>query len=137
TQQQQAMLARSFPGSGTRSARWPAVLENIRKLHAAGVPLLAGSDAGNPGTAHGPSLHHELALLVEAGLTPIEALRAATSIPARQFGLAGRGCLQPGCRADLVLIDGNPLDDIRHTVRIDAVWKTGLPPEAEGNCRAM
>lgn len=128
TQQQQAMLSRGFPGSQARSEHWPIVLDNARKLHAAGVPLLAGSDAGNPGTAHGPSLHHELALLVEAGLTPIEALRSATSIPAREFGLEGRGCLQPGCRADLVLVDGNPLENIRHAVRIDAVWKNGFPP---------
>ncbi|HSH28000.1 MAG TPA: amidohydrolase family protein [Wenzhouxiangella sp.] len=133
TQPQQTMLAQSFPGSGMRSARWPMVLENIRKLHAAGVPLLAGSDAGNPGTAHGPSLHHELALLVEAGLTPLAALRSATSLPAREFDLDGRGCLQPGCRADLVLIDGNPLDDIRHTVRIDSVWKNGFPDRSNLN----
>jgi imidazolonepropionase-like amidohydrolase len=126
--QQQTMLAQSFPGSGMRSARWPVVFDNIRKLHEAGVPLLAGSDAGNPGTAHGPSLHHELALLVEAGLTPAEALRSATGLPAREFGLEGRGCLKPGCRADLVVVDGNPLEDIRHTARIAAVWKNGFPP---------
>ncbi|NBB93557.1 MAG: amidohydrolase family protein, partial [Gammaproteobacteria bacterium] len=132
SQQQRTMLSQTFPGSQMRSARWPLVLENVRRLHEAGVTLLAGSDAGNPGTAHGPSLHHELALLAEAGLTPIEALRSATTLPARAFGLEGRGCLQPGCRADLVLIDGNPLVDIRHTVRIDAVWKNGLPPGNKG-----
>jgi imidazolonepropionase-like amidohydrolase len=132
TAQQQTMLAQSFPGSGMRSARWPVVFDNIRRLHEAGVPLLAGSDAGNPGTAHGPSLHHELALLVEAGLTPGEALRSATSVPARHFGLDGRGCLQAGCRADLVVIDGHPLEDIRHTVRIEAVWKNGHPLEGSG-----
>lgn len=127
SQQQRTMLSQSFPGSQMRSARWPVVFDNVRRLHAAGVPLLAGSDAGNPGTAHGPSLHHELAMLVEAGLTPLEALRSATSVPAREFGLVGRGCLKPGCRADLVLVDGNPLEDIRHTVRIDSVWKNGVP----------
>jgi imidazolonepropionase-like amidohydrolase len=127
--QQQAMLSQSFPGSQMREPRWPVVFDNVARLRAAGIPLLAGSDAGNPGTAHGPSLHHELALLVEAGLTPLEALRSATSVPARAFGLEGRGCLQPGCRADLVLIDGNPLADIRDTVRIDAVWKNGFPPD--------
>lgn len=132
TQQQQAMLSRGFPGSQARSEHWPIVLDNARKLHAAGVPLLAGSDAGNPGTAHGPSLHHELALLVEAGLAPIEALRSATSIPAREFGLEERGCLQPGCRADLVVVDGNPLENIRHTVRIDSVFKNGAPTGEAG-----
>ncbi|MDZ7790883.1 MAG: amidohydrolase family protein [Xanthomonadales bacterium] len=108
SKQQRSMLLLGFPGSGMREARWPIVFENVRRLHEAGVPLLAGSDAGNPGTAHGPSLHHELALLVEAGMTPIEALRSATSLPAEKFGLEGRGCLEPGCRADLVVIDGNP-----------------------------
>jgi imidazolonepropionase-like amidohydrolase len=124
---QRNMLAQSFPGSGLRHGRWPIVLENIRRLHAAGVPLLAGSDAGNPGTAHGPSLHHELALLIDAGLTPIEALGAATQGPAQAFGLEGRGCLKPGCRADLLLIDGRPTERIRDTVRIDAIWKNGFP----------
>jgi imidazolonepropionase-like amidohydrolase len=123
--QQQAMLGQSFPGAQMRSARWPLVLDNIHRAHEAGIPLLAGSDAGNPGTAHGPSLHHELALLVEAGLTPMAALRSATSLPARAFGLDGRGCIQPGCRADLVLVEGNPLADIRQTIRIDSVWKNG------------
>jgi len=127
TRQQKTMLAQSFPGSGMRSTRWPVVFENIRKLHAAGVPLLAGSDAGNPGTAHGPSLHHELSLLVEAGLTPLEALRSATSAPAHAFGLEERGCLQAGCRADLVIVDGNPLESIEQAVRIHSVWKNGFP----------
>lgn len=121
------MLSNTFPGAESRRAHWPVLLQNVRKLHAAGLPLLAGSDAGNPGTAHGPSLHHELAMLVEAGLSPLEALRSATSVPARHFDIAERGCLTAGCRADLLLIDGNPLEDIRHTVRIDAVWKNGKP----------
>lgn len=126
SKQQRSMLSQQFPGSQMRSARWPVVLDNIARLHEAGVPLLAGSDAGNPGTAHGPSLHHGLVLLVEAGLTPLEALRSATDIPARAFELDGRGCLKPGCRADLVVIDGNPFEDIRHTVRIHSVWKNGF-----------
>lgn len=126
SKQQRSMLSQQFPGSQMRSARWPVVFDNIARLHAAGVPLLAGSDAGNPGTAHGPSLHHGLALQVEAGLTPLEALRSATNIPARAFELDGRGCLKPGCRADLVVIDGHPFEDIRHTVRIHSVWKNGF-----------
>ncbi|WP_376691706.1 amidohydrolase family protein [Wenzhouxiangella sp. EGI_FJ10409] len=124
--QQRSMLNQGFPGSAMRRARWPVVLDNIAKLHEAGVPLLAGSDAGNPGTAHGPSLHHELALLVGGGLTPLEALHSATRRPARAFGLEDRGCLKPGCRADLVLVDGNPFEDIRHTVHIHSVWKNGF-----------
>lgn len=94
-------------------------------MRAAGVPVLAGTDAGNPGTAHGISLHHELASLVDAGLTPGEALAAATSVPARMFRLGKRGRIANGYKADLVLVDGNPLADIGATRRIVAVWKDG------------
>lgn len=118
-------LGQTFPGAATRRERWPAILAGVRDLHQAGVPLLAGSDAPNPGTAQGASLHHELALLVAAGIAPVDALRAATSVPARTFALAGRGCLRAGCRADLLLVEGNPLADIDATTRIAGVWKNG------------
>lgn len=97
----------------------------VAALHAAGVPVLAGTDAPNPGTAFGISMHGELALLVEAGLSPIEALRAATSMPAEQFGLADRGRIAPGLRADLVLVEGDPSADIRATRELVSVWKNG------------
>lgn len=103
----------------------------IRALRDAGVDILAGSDVSEPipmlgGLAHGASLHHELQLLVAAGLTPAEALRAATSTPARRFGLAGRGKIAPGARADLLLVDGDPLADIADTLSIRAVWRGGV-----------
>jgi len=100
-------------------------IDSVRRLHAAGVTILAGSDAPNSGTAQGASLHGELALLVQAGLTPQQALVAATSAPATRFGIADRGRIAPGLRADLVLVDGNPLEDITATRRIDTVWKNG------------
>ncbi len=118
-------LGQTFPGAASRRDRWPMIVAGVRALHEAGVPLLAGSDAPNPGTAQGASLHHELALLVAAGLAPADALRAATAVPARVFALEGRGCLRAGCRADLLLVAGNPLDDIDATTRIEAVWKNG------------
>jgi imidazolonepropionase-like amidohydrolase len=93
------------------------------------VEILAGSDAPNPGTAHGASLHHELELLVRAGLTPIEALRAATSAPARRFGLADRGRIAPGQRADLLLVAGDPTADILATRAIERIWKNGAVVE--------
>lgn len=105
----------------------PHVLESVRRLHAAGVPVLAGTDAPNPGTAHGPSIHGEMALLVRAGLPPAEALRAATSVPARAFRLADRGRIAPGLRADMVLVDGDPTRDIAATRRISRIWKNGFP----------
>ncbi len=97
----------------------------VAALHAAGVPLLAGTDAPNPGTAFGVSMHGELALLVEAGLSPLEALRAATSVPAQRFGLTDRGRIAPGLRADLVLVEGDPSADIRATRELVSVWKNG------------
>lgn len=106
-------------------ARLQRALDSVRRLHAAGVDVLAGSDAPNPGTAQGASLHHELALLVRAGLTPAQALAAATSVPARRFGMDDRGRIAPGLRADLVLVDGDPLADIAATRAIDAIWKNG------------
>jgi len=131
TTRQQSMLEMSFPGAQMRQARWPLVLDNVRRLHEAGITLLAGSDSGNPGTSHGPSLHHEMALLTEAGLSPLDALRSATSLPAQAFGLDERGCLRAGCRADLILIDGDPRSDIRKTIRIHSVWKNGSPNDRD------
>ncbi|GAB3398160.1 CIA30 family protein [Massilia agilis] len=94
-------------------------------LRKAGVPVLAGTDAGNPGTQYGISLHHELAALVDAGLTPREALVAATSGPASAFKLGKRGQVANGYKADLVLVEGDPLTDIGATRHIVEVWKDG------------
>ncbi len=101
----------------------------VGALKAAAVPILAGTDAPNPGTAHGLSLHEELELLVGAGLSPIEALAAATSIPARTFGLSDRGRIAPGMRADLLMVDGDPTRAIAATRRIAAIWKGGVAVE--------
>ena len=99
--------------------------ETIRQLKAARVPILAGTDAPNPGTLHGVSIHRELELLVKAGLTPTEALAAATSVPARQFRLNDRGRIAAGLRADLLLVEGDPTSDIKATRNIARVWKGG------------
>ena len=130
----------SSPAIGVRSSRrfrrgraarqsLDAARESVARLRAAGVTLLAGTDAPNPGTAHGISLHRELELLVGAGLSPIEALAAATLLPARVFHLADRGRLAPGLRADLVLVDGDPTRDIIATRRIVSIWKGGIAVE--------
>lgn len=100
-------------------------LDNVRGLHHSGVPLLVGTDAPNPGIVHGASVHRELQLLVAAGLAPAEALTAATARTADVFGLLDRGRVRPGQRADLVLVDGQPDQDITDTQRIDVVWKGG------------
>jgi imidazolonepropionase-like amidohydrolase len=99
----------------------------ILPLAAAGVPVLAGTDAGNLGTAPGSSLHGELEYLVEAGLTPLQALVTATSASATAFHLSDRGRIAPGLRADLVLFKGNPTEDIRATRDVEGIWKAGIP----------
>lgn len=80
-------------------------------LHRAGVPLLVGTDAGGFGLIPGRSLVEELALLVEAGLTPLEALEAATRVNAEVLGFTGAGQIVPGAKANLVLLAANPLED--------------------------
>ena len=105
-------------------------LASVGVLHRAGVPIVAGTDANaDPATParvpHGESLHGELALMVQAGLTPVDALRAATSIPADVFGLSDRGAIRPGLRADLLLVAGDPTVDIAATRDIRGVWIAG------------
>ena len=96
----------------------------MRLAHRAGVRLMAGTDVGGiVGVYPGFSVHDELELLVkEVGLTPLEALRSATQNPAAFFdGQGESGTIEPGRLADLVLLDANPLEDIRYTRRIRAV----------------
>lgn len=126
--EQRAALAASAPGAAW-VARPAVLLANTRALHAAGAEVLAGSDAPNPGVVPGASLHHELELLVSAGLPADAVLAAATAAPARRFGLHDRGRIAPGTRADLLLVAGDPLRDIRATRAILRIWKNGAPVE--------
>jgi imidazolonepropionase-like amidohydrolase len=104
----------------------PLELENARLLHEGGVTLLAATDVGVPLQVPGISLHRQLLRLTEAGLTPLEALRTATLNPARVLGLADSlGTIEAGKLADLVLLDANPLADIRNTEKIRAVIADG------------
>ena len=116
-----ALLSMTWGGSlscaGTKA--------NIRELANRGVRVLTGTDSPVPGHAFGASVHGEMSLFVAAGLTPAQALTAATAAPASSFGLLDRGFVRPGLRADLVLVDGDPTEDIQATRRIVAVWKRG------------
>ncbi len=98
----------------------------IHQLLAARVPILAGTDAPNPGTDYGISLQSEIGLLSQAGLTPIQALTAATAAPAKAFRLDDRGEIAVGKRADLLLVEGDPTSDIAETRQIVSVWKAGV-----------
>ncbi len=124
-------LARTFPQREGQDGDWKVLRDNIAALHAGGIPVLAGTDAPNPGTDHGVSMHQELRMLVAAGLSNEEALAAATSMPARFFGLEDRGRIAPGMRADLVLVNGDPLQDIAAVANIDSVWKGGHPVDRQ------
>ncbi len=108
-----------------------AAEEAVRQCQVAGVPILAGTDAPNPGTMHGASIHRELELLVRAGLTPVAALATATAVPATVFGLPDRGRVAPGLRADLLLVDGDPTTNIAATRAIVGIWKCGVPVDRE------
>ena len=117
------------------------VLASVKALHDAGVDLLVGTDVSFPvptfgGMVHGASVHHELQLLVAAGLTPLEALRAATSVPARRFALADRGLIREGLRADLLLADGDPTQRISDTLNVRQVWRRGAPLFPAGELHA-
>jgi imidazolonepropionase-like amidohydrolase len=126
-------LEQTFPKrTGSPPRELAFALETVRQLRAAGVPILAGTDAPNPGTAHGASMHRELELLVKAGLPPTEALRAATSVPARAFSLTDRGRIATGLRGDLVLVNGDPTTDILATRDIAGVWKRGVGIHRDG-----
>ena len=126
-----ANLELRYPERPGKTAIYAPAPAAVRQLAAAGARILAGTDAPNSGTAHGASLHGELQLLVEAGLTPTEALAAATSAPAAAFRLADRGRIAPGLRADLVLVDGDPTADILQTRAIVQVWKLGVAADRD------
>ncbi len=113
-----------------------AAFASVMALHKAGVDILAGSDVSEPipslgGLAHGASLHQELQLMVTAGLTPVEALRTATSTPARRFGLrrlrpySSRSPRRPATR------DRDPTTNISDTLSIRAVWRRGFQLAAQ------
>jgi imidazolonepropionase-like amidohydrolase len=118
--------------SAVAPVSYDAARATVGAWHRAGVTILAGTDANQAASApasppYGSSLHRELGLLVDAGLSAVEALRSATVLAARYFGLADRGVIAPGRRADLVLIDGDPVQDIGAVSRVAAVWCAGVP----------
>lgn len=114
------------------AGRFEDFLASVAALKDAGVDLLVGTDSSIASPDHrggptlGASVHRELQYFVQAGFTPIEALRAATSVPARRFDLRDRGRIMNGLRADLVLVDGDPTQDISSTLSIKKVWKKGV-----------
>jgi imidazolonepropionase-like amidohydrolase len=110
----------------TRAVPKRTLLSNLKRLHDAGVVVAAGTDAGNIGTLHGPSLHRELELMAEAGLTPAQVLVAATRNGARVFAREPEfGTVAAGKLADLLVLDADPLADVKHLRKIAHVVKGG------------
>lgn len=113
---------RRYPNFANVGRRLPVLRENLRRLHAAGVPVALGTDMwAFPGL--GASI--ELDLFVKAGLPPLEALRAATQVSARSLGAGDRGTLEPGKRADFLVLSADPLADVLNVRKIVDVYKRG------------
>ncbi|KAJ6607671.1 hydrolase [Mycena sp. CBHHK59/15] len=118
-------------GSPLGPPSYSAANASVAVLHNARVPILAGTDsnvvgAGALALAFGTSLHHELELLVEAGLSTVDALRSATVLAVQHNLLFDRGVIAPGMRADLLLIGGDPIANISATRNIQRVWVAGI-----------
>ena len=102
-------------------------LKNLKKLHDAGVMVALGTDSGaQPVRAQGFSEHLELQLMVEAGLTPLQAITVATRNACLALKLSDQGMLLPGMRADFVVLNSNPAEGIKSTQSIHSVWKNGV-----------
>src|SRR5213076_3617207 len=108
---------------------YEVALPNLKKLEDAGVTIAAGTDAGNIGTIHGPALFREFQLMKQAGLTNMQILKDTTANAAKLFGGetgARVGKLENGYFADLVILNSNPIDDIKNASDIDSVVKNGV-----------
>ena len=111
---------------GPRWGTQPQARANLRRVWDAGITVAMGTDAGNIGTLHGPSVFRELRMMVQAGLTPLEALRSATTNGAKAMGLEREvGTVAPGMVADLVIVDSDPLADIGNLSRVHRVVRNG------------
>jgi imidazolonepropionase-like amidohydrolase len=114
------------PASPPRATRWKHLLHNVGALRGAGIPFGVGTDAGVTGTYHGWATLRELRLLVDGGLTPLEAITAATGASAKALQLDGeRGTIQAGRLADFSLVDGAPHRDIADIFEIRRVFLGG------------
>lgn len=122
----QASLNQSFGNTRFPAHFYDNLLLTTERLHQAGVPILAGSDAPNPGTAHGWSLLVELEMLQRAGLPLESVLHAATAASAHAFALPHQGRIAEGMKADLLLLDADITTNLRALFHPQAVWKNGF-----------
>lgn len=123
------MMKKMATVSPVPGLNYQAAKDSVALLHQFGIPIIAGTDANMATMArikHGESFHDELELLKDAGLSNEDVLRAATSLPAKWFQLEDRGVIAIGKRADLVLVEGNPLENIAATRNIKKIWIGGV-----------
>ena len=116
------------PGFEDRKAAFGQLLDFVKTMHDAGVAVALGNDAGTPNVPFGWGMHHEMEMYVEAGLTPMDAIVAATATGAAQMppvGGADYGTLEAGKIADLIVLNADPLADIANTLEIDRVMRLG------------
>jgi imidazolonepropionase-like amidohydrolase len=125
-----AGLARDYSAEDLEHGRveFQRICRFVARAAEAGVPIVAGSDTPSASIRPGLSLHEELGLLVAAGLSNAEALRAATATPAALLGRSHcQGTIANGFLADFVLLDADPMADIANTTKISATWREGVP----------
>jgi imidazolonepropionase-like amidohydrolase len=125
----EAQRARGLQGlvrSGRADTLYASTARNVRRLRDAGVPIAMGTDAGNPGTAHGPSVYREMEALQSAGMSAADVFASATIVAARALGRSSEvGSLEAGKLADLIVLDADPLADIANVRRLRFVMKGG------------
>ena len=126
-------LNRPLDSRRERLSMLETALKNAKALYDGGVMLVAGTDAPYPGDFQGEGVHRELELLVEAGLSPVEAIACATGNAAKFVGAEGKwGSLNPGCQADVIVVSGHPEKDIHDTHSVDMVIQHGQVLDREG-----
>jgi imidazolonepropionase-like amidohydrolase len=123
---QRAMGLQGLVRSGRADTLYASVGRNVRRMRDAGLPIAVGTDAGNPGTAHGPSIYREMEALQSVGMPAAEVLASATIVAARAMGRASDvGTLERGKLADLIVLEADPLADIANLRRVRLVMKGG------------
>lgn len=119
---------------GDKTSDYKFANDSVALMYSMGVPILVGTDASKPVgfVGYGSTLHTELQLLTDAGMSAEDILRGATSLPAQYFGLTDRGRIAPGMRADLLLLKQNPLDNITNSQTVVQVWTAGKSAYKKG-----
>jgi imidazolonepropionase-like amidohydrolase len=122
----EAIFVRQSFADPQNEQRWSKVLQLTKMMHDRGVKILSGTDIPNFELAPGESLHHELELLVEAGINTSDVIRIATKNGAEALGIINQtGTIEPGKQADILILSANPIEDMENTMRIDAVISNG------------